>query len=180
MIYTYLQGVDYYSVATTLSAEGGDEPTEDIEIDKIDVSGITAPEYGKTVADYKASFVPVLPEGANYSVVAILWFELDPETMEGNGVLADDYVFDSSKTYGFGLGIEANDGYTFADGAVITANGGALELYASMAEGPEAALALVFNPVPATGDNSTIAIFAIAAVATIGCVALALRKKKED
>jgi LPXTG-motif cell wall-anchored protein len=100
--------------------------------------------------------------------------------MEGNGVLADDYVFDSSKTYGFGLGIEANDGYTFADGAVITANGGELELYASMAEGPEAALALVFNPVPATGDNSAIAIFAIAAVATVGCVAIALRKKKED
>ncbi len=152
-----------------------------IIIDAVDVSGITAPESGKTVADYAASFVPELPADAKYSILSISWFELDPETLGSVAdFLPDDYVFDSTKTYGFQLLVKADDGYEFATDAVITANGGTTELLDSIADGNVAALAIVFNPAPATGDNSAIAIFAIAAVATIGCVALALRKKKED
>jgi LPXTG-motif cell wall-anchored protein len=153
-----------------------------VEIDKIDVSGITAPVHGQTVAEYAASFVPVLPEGAKYSISDIVWYELDPETMmpTTEEPLADDYVFDSSKTYGFVCTMQPEEGYVFDREAVITANGGALELFDSIATNEFAGVAVVFNPAPDTGDNSAIAIFAIAAVATIGCVALALRKKKED
>ncbi|MBR3965394.1 MAG: hypothetical protein IKJ80_08315 [Clostridia bacterium] len=152
-----------------------------IIIDAVDVSGITAPENGQTVADYAASFVPELPADAKYSILNISWFELDPETLGTDAdFLPDDYVFDSTKTYGFQLLVKADEGYAFAIDAVITANGGTTELHDSITGGDTAALAIVFKPAPSTGDNSAIAIFAIAAVATIGCVAFALRKKKED
>ncbi len=155
--------------------------TKPVEIDKIEISGVTAPEYGKTVADYKASFVPVLPDGANYTFAIMAWIELDPETMTAvsTEVLADDHVFDSTKTYGALIGIRANDGYVFADDAVITVNGGELEIFESMAIKDQALIGIAFNPAPDTGDSSTIAVFAIVALASIGCVALTLRKKED-
>jgi hypothetical protein len=82
------------------------------EISRIDVLGMAEAVAGGAAAPEAIR----VPENANYSILYAYWTDYETEeTVEGS--------FEKGKRYNFSMGIVPNEGYHFAEDAVVTVNG---------------------------------------------------------
>lgn len=101
-------------LSITAFAEG-----ENTVIDAIDVIGEVIPYVGVTEAEQTAGIK--VPDGANYSIDYVNWYIYLED--EDEYVDFDDETFEEGVIYAADFFVIPNEGYEFADDAVLTING---------------------------------------------------------
>ena len=157
-----------------------------------DVRGVIWADYiafGKTpISKLEFNIVPLpdktpkditnlVPNGANYSVEKIEWY--DDET---NEEIKDTDKFEKGKKYYFYAELKVKDGYYIPTDAKITLNGSNLYEFEDANSN-----VFIYNeigatvkseiPVPATGDNTNLPIYALVLALSLGALVV-LRKKQ--
>lgn len=129
----YQGGSHPYIYVNSIGFTVEEAPAEPTEITEINVVGFVTPEAGMTGAEFMALSVPA---DANYYISTITAYN----NTTGQPLTAED-VLEEGSTYIVGAYVVPNDGYCFAEDAVLLANGGTelINTDYSCVEDPESA-----------------------------------------
>lgn len=78
-------------------------------INDVTITGIKEPVVGDKVSDVLSNIK--VPEGANYSIIEILWWESENGMYFGN--MSDNSIFNENYCYHYSITLEANEGFEF-------------------------------------------------------------------